>query len=64
VNFERFGQLAQGKPLEMYSTGTIARIPWVATGECGAHGARAGLPVEVDRHPPPLEKTGWHRLGR
>jgi hypothetical protein len=28
------GQLAQDKPLDMYATGSVARIPWVGAGQC------------------------------
>jgi hypothetical protein len=30
------GPLALDHPLEMYATGTVARIPWVGVGECAA----------------------------
>ena len=29
-----FSQLAEGKPLNMYAWGTIARTPWTGVGEC------------------------------
>ncbi len=29
-----FGQGVPGQPLPMYATGTLARIPWIGTGEC------------------------------
>lgn len=28
------GQLVRGQPVQMYATGTVAKVPWVGTGEC------------------------------
>ncbi len=55
------GQLARGQPVQMYATGTVAKVPWIGTGECLAlpsqppvhtviaftcHLSLSGLPVD------------------